>query len=117
MADPLPDSALTRTNTLRGQTPVALLSVFAIVALVLVNWAPPPQRATPAQAHRCADCGEVIAVRSIAASKSGTAPVQDGVVVDVRMPDGRVLTLPSEQLDVRIGMRVPVRGHAVSPRP
>jgi hypothetical protein len=134
MTPPLKPSGLARHDTLRSQTPVALLMVCAVAALVLVNLAPPGTSnaskapgapvspvvpttpATAAESRPCAGCGEVVAVRPMTASKFGAAAVEGGIAIDVRMPDGSLRTVRSEQADVRVGMRVQLPGSRASSR-
>ncbi len=101
-----------RRDSLRAQTPAAMLMVAAVAALVMVNRAPAPQ--VSAVAAGCDQCGEVVAVRPVTASKFGLPQAPEGsLALDVRMEDGSVRTIRSEDRNVHIGMRVPVTGGAV----
>ena len=105
-------------DTLRKQTPAALLMVGALAALFVVN---APQRA-PALVQMqpvspCEQCGEVIAVRPITASKFGEpAAARGGLALDVRMQDGSLRTIKHDTGEVRIGSRVHVGGDVLDQR-
>jgi hypothetical protein len=101
-----------RRDSLRAQTPAAMLMVAAVAALLMVNRVPAPQADLAAAA--CNPCGEVVAVRPVTASKFGLPQVPEGsLALDVRMGDGSVRTIRSDDRNVHIGMRVPVTGGAV----
>ncbi len=101
-----------RRDSLRAQTPAAMLMVAAVAALLMVNRAPAPQAASASVA--CEHCGEVVAVRPVTASKFGLPQAPEGsLALDVRMEDGSVRTIRSDDRNVHIGMRVPVTGGAV----
>lgn len=97
-----------RRDSLRGQTPAALLMVSAVAALLMVNRAPAPQTHAPSA---CPECGEVVAVRPMTASKFGLPQAPEGsLALDVRMEDGSLRTIRYDDRNVRVGMRVPVTG-------
>jgi hypothetical protein len=100
-----------RRDSLRGQTPAALLMVSAVAALLMVNRAPAPETLA---ASACQECGEVVAVRPMTASKFGLPQAPEGsLALDVRMEDGSVRTIRYDDRNVRVGMRVPVTGGAL----
>ncbi len=102
-----------RRDSLRAQTPAAMLMVAAVAALLMVNRAPTPQSATVSMVA-CDQCGEVVAVRPVTASKFGLPQAPEGsLALDIRMEDGTVRTIRSDDRNVHIGMRVPVTGGAV----
>jgi hypothetical protein len=100
-----------RRDSLRGQTPAALLMVSAVAALLMVNRAPVPETHAAAA---CPECGEVVAVRPMTASKFGLPQAPEGsLALDVRMEDGSLRTIRYDDRNVRVGMRVPVNGGAL----
>jgi hypothetical protein len=100
-----------RRDSLRGQTPAALLMVGAVAALMLVNRT--PVQDGPAL-DTCHSCGEVVAVRPMTASKFGLPQAPEGsLALDVRMEDGSLRTIRYDDRNVRVGMRVPVSGGAL----
>jgi hypothetical protein len=100
-----------RRDSLRGQTPAAMLMVGAVAALVMVNRA--PLHADVSASHACIHCGEVVAVRPVTASKFGLPQAPEGsLALDVRMEDGSVRTIRYDDRNVRIGMRVQVTSSA-----
>lgn len=106
--DPTQHQRAPRGDSLRGQTPAALVMMMSIVALTMVNRSTPVAAPT-VPAGVCASCGEVVAVRPVTASKFGLAEAPDGgLALDVRMQDGTVRTIRYDAGSAHVGMRVQV---------
>ena len=96
-----------------GQTAIAVIGLVAIAAIVALHFLSRPQL-LPADARlldpaACGRCGTVVAVRRSAHS----VPVY---FVEVKMPDGSILTVRQPADGLSIGDVVEVRGDALTPR-
>lgn len=109
-----------RRETFLSQTPLALVAIVAVAAIVAVNIgdAPEPARARPAAAERampapasCTDCGEIVAIRPLRAAEPAAADGEPGVEVDVRMNDGSVRTVRQAAGGFAVGDRVRLGGN------
>lgn len=106
-------------DSFRSQTPIALLAIVAIAAILAVNTAGTrdvlavdPGSMLPAE---CADCGVIVAIRPIAAADSGVVGSNRGFALEVRMGDGSRRIVEQLATGLDIGDRVRVNGDALTP--
>lgn len=109
-------------DTFLSQTPLALVAIIAVAAIIAVNIGntrEPPQ-SRPAAAPRamaapgsCADCGEIVSIGPIRAAEPAAAGAQADRVLEVRMSDGSVRIVRPSAGRFAVGDRVRVEGHAL----
>jgi len=103
-------------QTFESQTPVALVAIASIAAILFVNlWSGHVPRhgeiRAPAQAAvvraECSLCGEIVDVRDATLGENGAIK---SYAVDVHLDDGTKLTLRQAAPGFGIGARVQLRG-------
>lgn len=111
-----------RRDSFRSQTPLAVLAICAVAAIVAVNRpanaptvAPAPVIVMPAAATdpelRCLSCGEVVSVQLVSLHPD-TAPTIKTFELSVRMDDGTLRTVRQFAPVFDIGDRVRLNGGA-----
>lgn len=115
-----------RRDSFRSQTPLALLALGAVAAIVAVNRpagiTPVPSTpaiVTPTTAgnvdRRCFDCGEIVSVHLVSLHPD-TAPTIKTFELNVRMDDGSRRTVRQFAPVFAVGDRVRVNGSALALR-
>lgn len=113
----------TARETFVSQTPLALVAILAIAAIVAVNSREAPESSATSAAPgsrsaagstACADCGEVVAIRTISAAEPGVAGPDRGFAVEVRMSDGSLRVVKQSASGIDVGDRVRVNGNALT---
>lgn len=106
-----------------SQTPLALMAIIAVAAIVAVNIPETAESpvASPAPASRpaaapasCADCGEIVSIRPIPAAELGLAVPEHGYALEVRMNDGSLRIVKHFASGLDVGDRVRVNGNALT---
>lgn len=109
-----PEAKLTRFDSFRSQTPLAILAFCAVAAIVMVNRpaapaATAPVYLTPDAADEaqpsCARCGQIVSVQLVSLHPD-TAPTIKTFELIVRMDDGTLRTLRQFAPVFDIGDRV-----------
>ncbi len=109
-------------ETFWSQTPLALVAILAVAAIVAVNVSDiqKPSQARPPAASRaiaapasCADCGEIVSIRPFQAAEPAAAGSEPGQVLEVRMSDGSVRIVRQSAAGFAVGDRVRVEGDAL----
>jgi hypothetical protein len=112
-------------DSFRSQTPIALLAIVAVGAILAVNTSgpdealaggaerAPSQRLKPAPAL-CAECGEVISIRRIPAGELGDPGPDEGYALELRMNDGSRRIVKQFAPGFDVGDRVRVNGNALT---
>jgi len=117
-----PDELPRSHDTFGGQTPVALVAIAAIGAILLVNSLSLPSSAragglpsVPALDGEvaCAGCGEVVGVRPLHGNTAGGAGPYE---VEIRMRDGIQRLIRAEAPGVIVGDRVRLEGGSLTLR-
>ena len=109
-----------------SQTPLALLAIGAVAAIIAVNRPAPPAAPEPVRVvvtpapiadveSRCIECGEIVSVQLVSLHPD-TAPSIKTFELNVRMSDGTLRTVRQFAPMFDIGDRVRVSGGTLAQR-